>query len=390
MWREGVAQAGFQSEYRVAFLSTVQKHPCCASKPAWPVFQTENQGSYNLLHSETKLQTLQFHNRCIMKNVNKIIRFLLVLTILIGSLLSQNSVVFAQSGQDSLFFSETGHNVRGAFLKFYQSFSNPKLVIGYPITEEFIDAKSGRKIQYFTRARFELYSDVDKGSQVRLSPLGQYIYDPGKNPSVDIFTPLGCRSFSNGKSACYAFLDFFDKNGGEAVFGMPISSFEFLNGRVVQYFERARFDWYPEYKEGEKVVLSNLGSIYFDFSKENPELLKPQPPNGIPEKSSVLSVQVRAFVWKAVIQPPDAQTVYVIVQDQNLQPVEGALAEVTIFWTEGTPQNIHLWTNKYGVVVIPFEVKKDQAYGDLVTVSVTVVYDDLPKQTTITSFRIWK
>lgn len=318
--------------------------------------------------------------------MNKLIRVLVILPFLLGGLAFQHTNVFAQTGTggDSSYFPQTGHTVEGDFWKFYQANANAQQLFGYPLTEAFQDAKSGRLVQYFTRVRFEFYPEMPEGQRVRLSPLGKYIYEPNKNTAIDFFSPVGCRSFSNGKSVCYAFLEFYDKYGGEAVFGQPLSTFEFLNGRLVQYFERARFDWHPEYQT-EKVVLANLGSIYFDFADEDPALLDPVPPTGT---QRVLSLRVRAFVWKAVIKPPEAQTVYVIVQDQTLRPVKDALAYVTIYWADGTPQSINLWTNEYGVVLIPFEVK-DQTVGSLVTVKVDVFYEGL-KQSTQTSFRIWR
>jgi len=290
------------------------------------------------------------------------------------------------AGQDdssSKYFSETGHNVSDEFWKYYQNVPNAGLVFGFPLTESFNDAQSGRLIQYFTRARFELYPEQPEGQRVHLSTLGSLIYVPGRG--VDIFTPMGCRAFSNGFPVCFALLDFFDKYGGEAVFGQPISSFQFVNGRIVQYFERARFDWYPEYGEGQKVVLADLGRIYFDVAKEDANLLQPAQYNGI---ADVLTLQTRAFVWKAVTQPNDKQAVYVVVQDQKLSPVYNARVVVTVYWSNGSPQSIALATNQSGVVIVPFEIK-NQPYGSLVTIRVQVQYQGLVNNT-ITSFRVWQ
>lgn len=299
-----------------------------------------------------------------------------------GLLLIPTGGVNAQEGS-TRYFPETGHNVTGDFLGFYDRNPNAEQVYGYPITEAFTDAKSGRLIQYFSRTRFEFYPEWPEGQRVRLSTLGDYLYVPGGQ--LNIFTPIGCRSFSNGKAVCYAFLDFFEKNGGEAVFGYPISGFEILNGRIVQHFQNARLEWYPEFAEGQKVVLADLGRIYFDFIQEDSNRLTPVQPDDIIQ---VLSIQTRAFVWKAVTQPDDVQTVYVIVQDQNLSPVKDAIAVVTIYWANGTPQSVNLSTNEYGVVIIPFQVLA-QPYGSLVTVQVQVYYQGYTSSS-VTSFRIWK
>jgi hypothetical protein len=310
-------------------------------------------------------------------------RFVVVFIVLCGLFVTGPGVAYAQDGSTSKYFPETGHNVTAEFWQYYQSVANASLVFGYPLTEAFTDTKTGRKIQYFTRVRFELHPEDPAGQQVHLSPLGSSIYVPGQG--VDMFTPIGCRTFRNGYSVCFAFLDFFDKNGGEAIFGQPISTFQFVNGRIVQYFERARFDWYPEYGEGQKVVLADLGRIYFDVAKENANLLQPVEHNGIVD---VLKLHTRAFVWKAVTQSNDQQAVYVVVQDQNLSPVLNASVTATVYWSSGVTQQSTLLTNANGVAVFSFPVQ-NQTYGSLVTVAVQVDYQGM-KDSTITSFRVWQ
>jgi hypothetical protein len=316
----------------------------------------------------------------------KFARLLGTFMVLFSLLAVSNGVAYAQEGSAlEKYFPETGHNVSGEFWKYYQSTPNADLVFGYPLTEAFTDTKSGRVIQYFTRARFELYPELPVGQQVHLSALGTSVYVKGQG--VNIFTPMGCRTFSNGFFACYAFLDFFDKYGGQAIFGQPISGFELLNGRIVQYFEHARFDWYPEYGEGQKVVLADLGRIYFDVAKEDTNLLQPAGKSN-PLVDTVLQLQTRAFVWKAVTQPNDQQAIYVVVQDQTLSPVYNANVTVIVYWVNANPQSISLTTDRNGVVIVPFIIQS-QPYGSLVSVVVQVSYQNL-KNTTVTSFRIWQ
>ncbi|MDX9992290.1 MAG: hypothetical protein RBS68_09605 [Anaerolineales bacterium] len=313
-----------------------------------------------------------------------VVRFFLVI-FTIGLLLEPVGAVMAQEGiESSEYFSQTGHNVSGDFLRFYRGNSNAEQVYGYPISEAFTDARSGRQIQYFTRARFEFYPENPDGSRVRLSPLGEYLYQPARQ--LDIFTPIGCRAFSNGKAVCYDFLEFYENNGGEAVFGYPISGFEDLNGRIVQHFQNARFEWYPENAAGSKVILADLGRAYFSYIGEDPGLLSPRAADA--DLIDVLSIQARAFAWKAVTQPTDVQTVYVVVQDQTLSPVTDAIAVVTIYFPSGSPRSVNLATNEYGVVLIPFELV-DQPPGSLVVVYVQVYYQG-KTSSAVTSFRIWK
>lgn len=307
---------------------------------------------------------------------------LFVIVFVISLLILPTGGVLAQE-EPSRYFSQTGHNVSGDFLRFYDSVANAEQIFGYPLTEAFTDAESGRLIQYFTRTRFEFYPEQLDGQRVRISTLGEYLYEPGGK--LNLFTPIGCRTFPNDKAVCYDFLDFFEKNGGEAVFGYPISGFEFLNERIVQHFQNARFEWYPENPDGSKVVLADLGRAFFSFAAEDPARLAPTSVSQIIE---VLSIQARAFSWKAVTQADDVQTVYVIVQDQTLSPVQDAIAVVTIYFPNGTPRSVTLPTNQYGVVIIPFEVV-DQPPGSLVTVYVQVYYQG-KTSSAVTSFRIWK
>lgn len=64
-----------------------------------------------------------------------------------------------------------------------------------------------------------------------------------------------------GRTVGGEFLTFFDRYGGVAIFGYPITN-EFLEGgTTVQYFQRARFEWHPENPPPYQVQLGLLGSL---------------------------------------------------------------------------------------------------------------------------------
>ena len=291
---------------------------------------------------------------------------------------------------DIEYFAETGHNVRGDLLRYYKSVANPIIVFGYPITEQFT-SKDGNTVQYFQRARFELTSDPLK--KVRLTPLGSRTYKPEKQLVIN--NPLACRTYSQtGYSVCYAFLEFFDQNGGVAQFGYPISPFEFRNGQIVQYFENTRFEWRPELSEGERIGVTSLGRIYFDQIGEDPAYLNsvPRGVGGIdPNLQIVLNLQVRAFPAKAVTTSSDRQTIYVLVQDQNLQPVPGAKGIAAIRLPGGETWSQEFSVNDKGVGTFEFSFQQ-QPNGQLVFLDIFVSYS-APNETlqgkTTTSFRIW-
>lgn len=291
---------------------------------------------------------------------------------------------FAQSS-GSEYFKDTGHFVSGDFLTYYRSVSNANQLFGYPITEAFL--KNGHLVQYFQRARFELHAELPAGQRVKLTPIGKEMYVPG-GERLDIFNPFACRYFTQtGFSVCYAFLDFFKANGGVERFGNPISSFEYHNDLIVQYFDNARFEWKPWLPEGQRVSVADLGRPYFDKQKEDINLLKPVDPGSKSNGGTLIQLQVRAFVWKAVTLASDQQLVYIIVQDQTLQPVSGAQGTATIRWADGTSGILTFTTNSSGVGIVPLTFA-NQPYGKMVNIEISATKDGL-NATTTTSFRIW-
>ena len=280
---------------------------------------------------------------------------------------------------DVEYFAQTGHYVRGEFLRYYRSAVIPTLVFGYPLTEEFT-SKDGKTVQYFQRARFEL----DPLQGVKLTPLGRETYTPDRQLVIN--NPFACRAFiETGYSVCFAFLEFFDQNGGTAIFGNPISPFEFRNNQIVQYFENARFEWRPGLAEGQRIGLTDLGRIYFDQLGEDPAFLRPVSQDAGP--NLVLSLRVQAFPDNAVTASNDEQTIYVLVQDQNLQPVSGARGIATIRLASGHTMQQAFEINNRGVGTFKFSFT-NQPNGQLVYVDISVTYNNLAGKTT-TSFRIW-
>ena len=208
---------------------------------------------------------------CIMNPMRAHSRPLVLLLAL--SLLLATGIPAQAQAQDFRYFSETGHNVYGEFLHFYQQASNPLLIYGYPITEEFTRS-GGLRVQYFQRARFEYHPEMPAGRRVILTPLGTDSYIA--STQINIYSPLSCRYFAaTGYSVCFEFLQFFDTNGGMAQFGLPVSPFEYRDDTIVQYFENARLEWQPSLTGGVNIGLANLGSEYFTDRHEDPARLLP-------------------------------------------------------------------------------------------------------------------
>ncbi|TAK24081.1 MAG: hypothetical protein EPO26_06615 [Chloroflexota bacterium] len=91
-------------------------------------------------------------------------------------------------------------------------------------------------------------------------------------------TPVAAaeRSFpETGNAVSGAFLDFFEANGGVDIFGYPRSGEIDLAGRRVQYFQRARFEWWPENPAAFQVQLGLLGDEV--GGARSPATLTPDP-----------------------------------------------------------------------------------------------------------------
>jgi hypothetical protein len=307
---------------------------------------------------------------------------LAVLLLVLSIWLTQWGPASAQSA-DVQFFPETGHHVKGDFLRFYKSVPDPKLVFGYPLTEQ-MTSKDGKTVQYFQRARFELRTDRPENQRVQLTSVGQAFYQPTNQ--LKLSNTSGCDLFTTGYSVCFAFLDFYKANGGATQFGNPISPFEFHENLIVQYFERARFEWRADRPEDQRVVLTDLGRLYFDQLGEDPAQLKPIRPLDA-TINAILSIKVRAFVQKPITRSSGQQTVYVIVQSQTLQAVSNATGKATISWPDGRTEDYFFTTNSSGLGTVTFNFA-NQKQGELVPIDIVVVYQGLAG-TTKTSFRIW-
>jgi hypothetical protein len=186
--------------------------------------------------------------------------------------ISEKPVYLRQSNNEQ-YFPETNHLVSGAFLNYWRN-NGATEIIGLPISAARYERGSdgGRYlVQYFERARFEYHPEKSPAYQVLLGLLGvtlleQRGIDWRTLPSVD-GAGDGCRYFPETRhSLCAEFRDYWERHGGVAVFGLPISEpldeVSADDGKVyrVQYFERNRFEYHPENPAPYQVQLGRLGA----------------------------------------------------------------------------------------------------------------------------------
>ena len=168
-----------------------------------------------------------------------------------------------------MYFNETGQYLQGTFLEYWQSHGGLP-IFGFPITPQFYE--NGYMVQYFERNRFE-YHPENAGTpyEVLLGLLGNQQTEPLRAAGHGAFNhfdnmhyPGGTYFPQTGHNLRNSFKDYWEANGGLAIYGYPISEeYEEVNpddGKtyVVQYFERNRFEYHPENKGTKYEVLLGL------------------------------------------------------------------------------------------------------------------------------------
>ena len=287
------------------------------------------------------------------------------------------------------YFPETGHSLDSVFEPFYDGHGAVN-ILGHPITESYVDPYSGFLLQYFENARLEVAPDTQGELGVRLTELGVLLggWDlPLEVERFPIGNNPGCRYYAeSGHQVCHAFLDYYESHGGEAVFGLPITELRFENGRMVQYYQDFRLDWYPEAQDGERIRVAPLGADHFALMGYHPSLLEPIVPGDL-EDYPVLDIRLSSSVLKPLIGTDETQQVYLVVSDQNRQPVAGAAALLTITYPDGIQFRMMPITDGSGVTQIDIPLHGSLP-GSRIALEYTVVYEELSALTR-DSFYIW-
>ncbi len=302
------------------------------------------------------------------------------------------------------YFPETGHNVHGEFLRFFETGGGMEL-FGYPLTEEFVE--DGVQVQYFEKFRMEWHPENPKPYRVQLGLLGELLRprDPpiaaSEIPPAD--HPQRRYYPETGHTVSFAFLTYFDEHGGLDVFGYPITEFVVENGFIVQYFQRACLEWYED-DPFAQVQVAPLGKIYIEKMGLAPVLLEsaqiqPEPSPTLVETSDqagsitsagreITELRATASVQYAITGgQSDNQTVHVYVTDQTGQGVERAEVNLIVRYPAEDRHFPSLYTDAEGHAAHTFSIGHPLP-GYIVIIDVTVSYGE---QTVITqtSFLPW-
>ncbi len=268
-------------------------------------------------------------------------RFVLIGCVLALGFLSAPS--FAQQPdpvcKQAEYFPETGHVVCDQFLAFFRARGGAE-IFGYPITVEFME--NDRLVQYFQRVRMEYHPELSPSYQVQLGLLGTELAPADRKARIKASeipksNDPDRRYFpQTGHTVQYSFLRFFNTKGGVDLFGYPVTEFYAENDRVIQYFQRALMEWDPN---RDAIVLHNLGEYWIDQHRELQQRkeapgLAPGPSSSVPTPV-VSALHATASVRNAFTGQEDEQTVWVYVNDQSGQPVEGAAVTLTALLVPG-------------------------------------------------------
>jgi len=153
--------------------------------------------------------------------------------------------------------------VQAGFLDYWERHGQLD-IFGYPISGEF--TLNGVTVQYFQRARMEWRPNNAPAFRVQLGLLGSEVHGPADPPVPNWVTPWNKRAryfYQTGHVVTEGFLDFFDRRGGLDIFGYPISEAQVEGGRTVQWFQRARMEWWPENAAQWRVQLTLLGTMVY-------------------------------------------------------------------------------------------------------------------------------
>jgi hypothetical protein len=181
-------------------------------------------------------------------------------------------------------FAETGQSLQGRFLDYWRG-NGGLPVFGYPIA-----AQGGApQAQVFERARFELHPENRAPYDVLLGRLGvEALESQGQDwQTFSKADPSAPHYFAaTGHAIAPQFWSYWSSHGLEldgrrgssfaeslALFGMPISEprQETIEGgrtALVQWFERARFEYHPENRAPYDVLLGRLGSALYGATRQ--------------------------------------------------------------------------------------------------------------------------
>ncbi|NTU83828.1 MAG: VanW family protein [Chloroflexales bacterium] len=242
----------------------------------------------------------------------------------------------SQAPQDGAFafFPETGHNL-GLQIKRFFDLNGGLATFGPPLTELIVSA-DGLQVQYFERARFEYNPAAALDQRLAVTRAGAILSAGRTEPAFQWLaaSPDPARTFfpESGHTLGGAFQWFWQTRGGLPAFGYPVSEelkeWDPAAGteRLVQYFERARFEYHPESAgTPDEVALSPVGRWLLErdpvalaaVAPARPIELLGQATTGFPTSSTerVTNISRATAMVDGLVVPPGAEFSFNAVGD---------------------------------------------------------------------------
>ena len=298
--------------------------------------------------------------------------------------------VLAQQTDPPQYFPETGHEVRFPFISYFNR-AGGLSQHGYPITDDFVDPKTGLLVQYFEKSRLEWHPGNPEPYKVQLGLLGDEL---GKRePPIPISQipaandPNCMHFFETGHNMCLIFKDYWLQHGALDRFGYPIGEYTIENDRVVQYYQRARMEWQPGKPAGQKVQLGPLGRLQFDISGLPDSLGWPNIIIARDDPGAVTSLEARGSVVDSVAVAGGTQSAFVYVTDQLGVAIGGAGVTLIVHYPDHDDDYTLPPTSSAGVTVTSFTVPKVEP-GALVSMEFIITYAGVFAETR-TSYMVW-
>jgi polysaccharide biosynthesis protein PslG len=216
----------------------------------------------------------------------------------------------------SQYYSETQHAAMNSFQTFWQRTPNALFVLGYPISQPFIEESFTNpgefyRVQYFERAVLEEHPENAGsqyyilgrllGNQIIKGREGEEPFLPVSDPGDGTFEPATSHTLRDGPAP---FRSFWYNNGGLEAFGYPKSEqFQEVNqanGQVywVQYFERQRMEWHPDEPDSRyQILLGLLGNEYRAAHHRGNPAFAPISPDQVPVPPTQPAPQPGSFAY---------------------------------------------------------------------------------------------
>lgn len=212
-----------------------------------------------------------------------------------------------------------------------------------------------------------LYENPAVPESVSLRPLGlQTLGSPAaRAPQLD--DPYSAYYDKYGHNVAYGIYEFYEKYGGEAVFGQPINEPQVIDDHLVQYFENAVVTWRPGLPTDQAVQLVNLGQQALPIQSITPAPASPQP--------QMLIVATEP-IYNILAAETTQQTLRAWVTDENGLAVVGARVIFVMNTPGGELKYIINTTDANGYASVTFSLKSYKP-GAFMVYTATASYSGL-------------